>query len=154
MIDARGSGINAKTRHPDEALKFMQYLGSPEYNRLIIEDGDSLPPRAALARNGKDLVNPAEADPAFHQTFVDAARDARVLDLSPFVDFALVIRWLQEGIEKVEGDPTASPEAIMRGLSDEVNQEIHRNLERNKFLQEKYKAITGKPWQQDWWRSK
>ncbi len=154
MIDARGSGINSKTRHPDEALKFMQFLGSPEYNRLIAEDGDAMPPKASLARSGVDLANAAEPDPAFHQVFVDAARQARVLDISPFVDFNLVIRWLQEGIEKIEGDSGASPDAVMRGLADEVNQEIRRNLERNAYLRAKYLGITGKAWQQDWWRSK
>jgi multiple sugar transport system substrate-binding protein len=155
MVDARGSGINSKTRHPAEALKFMQYLGSPDYSRLIAEDGDALPPRPDVARQGRDLVNPAEADPAFHQVFIDAVRNARVLDISPFADLNLVIRWLQEEcIEKIEGDASASPEAVMRRLADEVNQEIRRNLERSGFLRAKYEKITGKPWTPDWWRSR
>jgi ABC-type glycerol-3-phosphate transport system substrate-binding protein len=145
MIDARGSGINSKTRHPAEALKFMKYLGSPEYNRLIAEDGDAMPPKA-LGIQARDLVNAAEADPAFHQVFIDAAKNARVLDVSPFMDFNLIIRWLQEGIEKLEGNAQADPEGIMRTLAGEVNQEIKRNLDRNGFLRAKYLAIKGKPY--------
>src|SRR5262249_20767256 len=127
------------------------YLASPAYGRVIVEDGDSLPPNPNLARTGKDLVDDIVPDPAFHQPFIDAIRSARPLDVSRFVDSGLVARWLQEHIEKVENQ-VLPPAAAMRSLARDINALIRLNLERRPDLQRRYRKLTGRPYTPDWWR--
>jgi multiple sugar transport system substrate-binding protein len=152
MTDSRAAGINAKSPRWREALSFLQYLASPDYSKVIVQDGDALPPNPALARTGTDLVNESVPDPAFHQPFIEAAKNARPLDNSPFIDSAQVSRWIKEQIEKVENRLQTPPEA-MRFLASEINQTIRLNLERRPDLQRKYEAITGRHYSPDWWRT-
>jgi len=148
VVDAGAPGINAKSRHVKEALKFLQYLASPEYGRLIVADGDSLPPNPDLAGSGADLVNDAVDDPGFHQPFIDAVRAARPLDFSPFIDAGLTQRWLAETIGQIENQ-VAEPGPAMRSLAAEINQKIHKNLRRRSDLQRVYLRITGQPYRGD-----
>jgi multiple sugar transport system substrate-binding protein len=147
----RAAGINVKSPRREEAIKFLQYLASPDYSQVIVNDGDAMPPNPALARTGKDLVNEAVDDPVFHQVFVDALKNARSLDMSAFIDVNQVMRWLDERIGLVENEK-ATPEEAMRSLAKEVNETIRLNLERRPDLQKKYERVTGKPYRADWWK--
>lgn len=149
----RAAGINVKSPHREEALKFLKYLASREYSELIVRDGDSMPPNAALARTGATLVNGAVEDPEFHQAFVDALENARPLDMSPFIDAVTVNRWVQECIGEIESR-ILEPEQAMRKLAAEINEAIRRNLERRPDLQRKYEKVTGRPYSRDWWRER
>ncbi len=153
VIDSRASGVNVKSTHRREALEFLRYLASPEYSRVIVADGDSLPPNPGLARTGADLVNESVPDPAFHQPFVDAVKNARPLDISPFIDPAVVTRWLTEQIEKVE-NRIQTPRESTRYLASEINQTIRLNLERRPDLQQRFEAVTGQRYSPDWWRNR
>jgi len=150
FIDARAAGVNAKSPHREEALKFLQYLADEPYNRLIVKDGDSLPPNPAYAQNGQALINSAKPDPTFHQVFIDAAANARPIDISPFIDALQAERWLSERIARVENNPGVEIAPLMQDLAREVNRRIRRNLERNRNLQEKYAQVTGTPYVRNW----
>jgi multiple sugar transport system substrate-binding protein len=151
VTDTRAAGINAKSPHWREALHFLQYLASADYGKVIVEDGDSLPPNPALARTGQALVNSAVPDPAFHQPFIDAMKNARPLDNSLFIDMSIVARWLKESIDKVE-NRIQPPDQAMHSLADQINHLIRQNLERRPDLQRKYQQVTGRPYRSDWWR--
>ncbi len=148
VCGSRAAAINKKSPRWREALKFLRYLASQEYNQLIAQDGDSLPPNPRHARTGRDLVNAAVKDPAFHQTFVDAMKRSRPLDLSPFMDAQIIGRWLDEKVGEVENQ-LMTPEAAMRAIANEVNQTIRLNLERRPDLQRKYEKVTGRPYTKD-----
>jgi len=132
----RAAGINIKSPHREAAIEFLKYLASPEYSKVIVDDGDAMPPNPALARSGKDLVNEAVEDPAFHQVFVDALENARALSVSSFIDAERVMRWLDEAIALVENE-RATPEEAVRSLAKEINEAIRLNLERRPDLQRK-----------------
>jgi len=152
----RAAGINVQSMYRQDALAFLQYLASPNYSRLIVADGDSLPPNPELASSGADLVNDVMPRPEFHQAFVDAIENARLADTSPFIDANLIFgdaQWLQEHIQRVEVR-MMTPEEAMHSLTREVNQRIRRNLERRPDLQERYEKVTGKPYEKDWWRNR
>ena len=153
MADCRGAGVSATSRHKEEAYKFLQYLAGPEYGKLIVSDGDALPPNPSLAGTGADLVNDPAPDAAFHQPFIDAVARARPLDASPFIDGGQVERWLKETVSNVENN-IVSPERAMKSLADEINRRIRLNLQRRSDLQRKYRQITGKAYSDDWWKSR
>lgn len=152
MCDTRAAGINAHTPHPRAALKFLQYLAGKDYNLVIVNDGDSLPPNPAFARTGKDLVNSIIRDPAFHQPFIDAMKHARPVDTSPFIDAGMVMRWFAEAIGEVENQ-LLKPDEAMRKLAKEINQRIRINLERRPDLQRKFQQLTGRSYTTDWWKT-
>lgn len=149
-VRTRAAGINAKSRHPQAAMRFLQYLASPEYGRLIVRDGDSLPPSPALARTGADLVNDIIDRPDFHQPFIDAVETGRPLDVSPFVEPQIVQRWVREAVESVENG--ADPDEELRRTAAELNERIRLNLRRRPELQEKYERVTGRRYRDDWCR--
>ena len=144
----RAAGINVKSPHREEALKFLRYLASPEYSRLIVKDGDAMPPNPSLARTGADLVNDAVGEPEFHRCFIEALEVARPLDTSPFIDAVIVDRWMQERIGEVE-NKLATPEDAMRSLAKEINRKIRLNLDRRPDLQRKYEKLTGRRYSRD-----
>jgi multiple sugar transport system substrate-binding protein len=137
---ARGVGVNALTRNPEAAVKFLKYLNSPEYGRSIVADGDSLPPNPELARDGAALVNSGMPDPAFHQVFVDSIKDAVAQNTSPFVDAALTERWILESLGRVE-NRVVTPAQAAKELAAELNRAIERNIEREPQLRSRAKAL-------------
>lgn len=151
ICDAAGPGINRQSPHWREALYFLQYLTTPEYNRLIVEDGDSLPPNPALARRGEDLVTPFLPDPEFHQAFLDSMAHARPMNVSMFIDPNLAGIWFLEAIQRVE-NRLETPEEAFRETAREIDERIERNLERHPDLQQHFKTVTGRPYTPDWRR--
>ncbi|MBT4500510.1 MAG: extracellular solute-binding protein [Gemmatimonadetes bacterium] len=149
-VRTRAAGINAKSEHREESMKFLQYLASREYGQLIVKDGDSLPPNPELARSGADLVNDIIPDPDFHQIFIDAVRTGRPHALSPFIEAGPSQRWIKEAVEGVENG--AEPAQRLRQLAGEMNERIRQNLKRRPELQEKFTTLTGRPYTHDWWK--
>ncbi len=148
---ARAAGINVFSPHREEALKFLQYLASPEYGKIIVDGGDSLPPNPALAQDGETLANEIVPDPAFHQPFVDAINTARALDVSDFIDMGLMKRWFSERIQKV-ANQIQSPRDACEDMAREINLQIRQNLERREDLRERFERVTGEPYTPDWWK--
>ncbi|HEV2474809.1 MAG TPA: extracellular solute-binding protein, partial [Chthonomonadales bacterium] len=151
FTDSRAAAVNVKSPHWREALRFLQYLASPQYSKVIVDDGDSLPPLPTMAQTGRQLVNHAVPDAAFHQPFIDAEKAARTIDMSHYIDMAEVERWLQEAIDKVE-NRLLSPAAAMKQLAAEINETIRLNLERGPDLQRRFEEATGRAYTPLWWR--
>ncbi|MDX1931389.1 MAG: extracellular solute-binding protein [Capsulimonadales bacterium] len=152
VTDTRAAGINAKSPRWREALTFLQYLASPEYSRIIVQDGDANPPDFRLAATGASMVNESVPDPAFHQPFVDALKNARPLDNSPFIDPALVARWTTEHVEKVE-NRLMTPEQSLKELAAQIELAIRIHLERRPDLRKKFEERTGRQYTADWWKA-
>ena len=148
VVRSRAAGINLKSHHPQEAMRFLQYLSSGEYGRLIIRDGDSLPPSPDLATTGADLVNDIIDRPEFHQPFIDAVKDGVPLDTSPFIEAQIAKRWITEAVQQVENG--ADPDTEMRRLAREINMRIRLNLRRRPDLQARYEVVTGRAYREDW----
>ena len=152
VTDTRAVGINAKSPHIRQDLEFLKYLASPQYSQQIIQDGDSLPPDPELAQTGQELADRYEPDPSFEAIFIQAEKNARPLDYSPFIDPSQVDRWLTNTIQEVENN-LMPPQAAMQSLADQIDQQIRVNLERRPDLQAKYQQVTGHAYMPDWWRT-
>ncbi len=153
VCGTRAAGINARGPRREQALKFLQYLGSKEYSQIIVQDGDSLPPNPDYAKSGEALVNKTVSDPAFHQPFVDSIKVARPMDISTFINANLVERWINERVSRVDNNREIDVPAVMRDLAKEVNLKIDQNIEREKHLREKFAKVMGRPWTPDWRKS-
>jgi multiple sugar transport system substrate-binding protein len=152
QTDARGVGINVKSAHVQQALEFLQYLASPQYSAQIVQDGDSLPPDPDSARAGGQLADRYEPDPSVHQSFIQAEKNSRALDSSPFIDPSQVNRWMASTIQEVENN-LLTPREAMQSLADQIDQQIRTNLARRTDLQKQYEKVTGRPYTPDWWKT-
>ena len=150
-VECRGSGINARSHHQDAALTFLNFLASEDYSKLIASGGDSLPPIPEYGTPEKLICKDAPQI-AFHKPFVEAMRDGYTPDVSPYIENSLVVRWLQEAINRVENN-LQSPAEALHALAIEVDQRIARNLAYSKNLQAEYQANTGRPYSPDWQNS-
>ena len=148
VAGTRAAAINAKSTHRDAALKFLQYLASPEYSKMIVDDGDSLPPNPAVAASGEAMVNEMVPDAAFHEPFRQAILNAHPLNFSPFIDAMTVSRWIQEYVDKVD-NRLLTPEQALRALTLQIDKQICINLEREPGLQKLYEQRTGQPYRTD-----
>lgn len=148
-IETRAAAVNAKSPHWREALKFLTYLASPEYTKIIIQDGDGIPPNPEVATSGEAMVNSLLPDPAIQQSFLEATKNARSLRLSAFVENGQVTRWIDEAQGFVD-NKIKTPEKAMRDLAAEVNRTIRLNLERRPDLQRRFEATTGMRYSADW----
>ncbi len=149
VADAGAAGVNVKSHHWRAALSFLQFLASPQYGKVIVEDGDSLPPNPAVAASGKALQDDLVPDPAFHDPFVRAMQNARPLDTSPYMDSMEAARWLDETVQKVD-NRLLPPREALRELAAQVNRQIRLNLERQPALQKLYEQRTGRAYRPDW----
>jgi multiple sugar transport system substrate-binding protein len=134
---SRAAAVNINSPNRQASLRFLQYLASPGYSKLIVDDGDGIPPDPQMARSGKDLVDEMEPDPAFHQPFLDAVKSARPLDFSPYIDATEVTRWITDTVAKVE-NRLETPQQALHDLSDQIDQQIQTNLQRRPDLQKLY----------------
>ena len=105
----------------------------------------------ALAKPFDVMIFNAESSVGTLALVVDAVRDARPIDTSPFIDGQLLRRWVNESVDKVENQ-VEEPREAMESLANEINHRIRRNLEREAHLQRKYEELTGREYEEDWWR--
>src|SRR6185437_7620311 len=119
-LATREAGINVKSKHVREALKFLQYLASPQYGKIVVDDGDALPPNPGVARSGAMLVDDLVPDPAFHAPFVAAAKTGRTMDFSPYIDASETTRWIGVYTQKVE-NRLLTPKEAMQQLADQID---------------------------------
>jgi len=148
VVGSRAAGINAKSKNPQAAKRFLQYLAGRDYSALIVEDGDALPPNPDMAHTGTDLINDIVPDPAFHQPFIDAVEEGVTLKMSPFIEAQIVKRWTLEAVQEVENG--ADPRATITRVANEIDAQIRQNLRRRPALQAKYEEVTGKKYSDQW----
>lgn len=131
------------TKHPNEALRFMQYLASDPFNRLIIKQADSLPPVPRYAQT-EEFLHPAgrENEWGVHGAFAAAGRETGItVSNSPFVLQSIVFRVEVEQYETVIAGRQTAAEAA-QAMADRVNGEIQLTIARDPALRKLYAERT------------
>ncbi|MCD4824574.1 MAG: extracellular solute-binding protein [Phycisphaerae bacterium] len=146
FIDARSSGIIAGVSDSSKkiALRFLQYLADESYNRLIIEDGDALPPNPKNTRV-PEFLKPAKYPDEWgaHEKYLHVAEKYGVgQEYSRFVISTTVSRTIGRSLSGVESK-TRSVKDALRKMTDKINLEISNTVNRDKKLKPLYeKALT------------
>ena len=130
----RGTAIYAGGRHKKDALYFMMYLTSEEYNMNLVRDGDALPPNPKFLKT-EEFLRPADRPEEWqhpwgsvHETFANIMAGAIETEFSPFVLEATAGRIFAETGDKYMNNMLTLEEstAAMQRL---INEEIQRELE-------------------------
>jgi len=145
------------------AKYFFAFMASEEYNMLIVEDGDALPPNPKFTRTEAFLRPPDHPNEwGAHEAFATAAEDLAITYTnSPFVLPFDVNRMLQRSVDLFFNGMIPS-DRVGRQFVEGIDQAIAENLEdrpqlRSEFdrraaLQEKIDALRaeGAPIPREW----
>ncbi len=137
VISSRAAAVYAGSRYPELAMLFLAFLASEDYNRLIVADGDALPPNPRFADTAEfrhPQAYPHEWD-LHGPTYDTAMHRAVALAESPFISGGTTRRLASQALEKVMATPMlATPEAAAATLEEQINAEIAKTIRESETL--------------------
>lgn len=137
-ISSRIAGINSRSPHREEALKFLQYLAGPTYSRMLNEEADFLPGNPRFANLG---VNPGPPDLArqeLQDITVQAMAFGHVFLQSPFLFLSDVNQALMNQIARMESNPDLDIDELLRAAHKELTALMRRHLNQNPALRDEF----------------
>ena len=137
----RGTLVNRNSRNLQGALAFLLYEASPDYNRLINKQADSISAFPAYDQGPAFLQDPDHPEETYNAVWRDIARRSVPDAVSLFVDGNVVSRLLQKQFDLVQGD-LKSPAQAMADATREVNAEIQKTLQVDPTLAARYRQLT------------
>jgi multiple sugar transport system substrate-binding protein len=121
--------LYAGSKKKELASYFFKFLASPEFNNLLIEGADALPPVPAYA-SGDAFSRPPgrENEWGLHDPFLETAlNDAIPIGVSPFVLASTVSRVETDAYERFMAGRLTAEEAV-RKASEAIDREIARTV--------------------------
>ncbi len=129
--------INRNSPRRQEALKFLQYLASPEYNRLINHQADGCCAVMQYAYEPQFLHDPEYPDETDNAIWRNLLKSAEPEQVSPFMNGA-VLEWLMHNqLDLIKGGTVSAADG-MRETARRVNDFIQENLRSSPALKEEY----------------
>ncbi|QDU32979.1 Bacterial extracellular solute-binding protein [Poriferisphaera corsica] len=142
-ISTRTSAMYKGGNHKEAAKLFYQYLASEDYNMLIVNDADALPPNPEYAK-GEAFLRPEKFpnEWGIHEKFVNQAKTIAIGGVySPFVADAEVFRSTQYYYDRVV-NKISSPEEAASATKLAIDKKIALTLREKPALQEMYDKLT------------
>jgi multiple sugar transport system substrate-binding protein len=132
-------GVYVGSKHREHAVRFLQYLGSDHFNRLIVRQADSLAPVPRYAQT-EEFLRPAgrENEWPVHQAFGRATAETGIIvSKSPFVLQSVVYRLELEIYESLLAG-RLNPAQAAALMADRINAEIQLTVRRDPGLRALY----------------
>lgn len=150
LIGTRGAGVYAAGKHRAEAMLFLSYLASGDYNMQIVRDADGLPPNPLYARSEAFLRPPDHRDEwSYHEPFQRAVTNIGIAtEQSPFIlvsDYTRVIGAARDAVMSGRLEPRQAARQAAR----RINETIDRNINDDDRLKERYVLLCGRQQQID-----
>lgn len=137
---ARSTVINRNSPRREDALVFLRFLLSQDYNELINRQGDGIGPAKAYSFSKAFLHDPETPGPEFNAVWRDVLHYGIPEHTSIFVNGGVVDRIVNQQLDLVRSNVRTADEA-MREATRRVNREIEQNIERAPTLRARYEAI-------------
>ena len=143
MTGARQVGVNAKTRNPEAAFKFMQYLASEAYADGINKGADAKPGPAKYHELDRFLSEQYPGEAEIHRMSLESVKYGRIANSSLLVGSAVINRISDQIRERLEAQPLTDVaiEKVCRRYSAELDLSIARAVERDTIKQRIYKLL-------------
>ncbi len=139
---ARVTLVNRNSPRRREALLFLAYLASPQYNKLLTDQADGTP---AFPRymNGPDyLLNPQYPKEDFNEVWRTATAFSTPGEASPYVNGQVASRLINKQIDLVRINAKSAQQA-MRDAARDVNRAMREALREDPALRRRWEAATG-----------
>ena len=135
--------INSRSPRRREALDFLKYMMTPEYNDLINKQGDAMPPMKKYCFTEGFLYNSEHPEEDYNAIWRDVMQYGIPERPSPFVDGAIAKRIIKDQLDLVKINQKSAADA-MRSAADEINKEIQKSIKQDPVLRAKYEALISK----------
>jgi len=142
-IGSGAIGIYRGSRHPELAVRFLQFLTSEPFNRLIVQQADALPPVPRFAQS-EEFLRPVgrESEWPVHAAFSEAQLTTGLLACrSPFVLRSVVFRVEKETFESVVAG-RLTPEQGARQMAERLNAEIALGAQRDERRRARFAELS------------
>lgn len=137
----RGAGIYAGSAYKDLARYFLAFLASEDYNRQIVDDGDSLPPNPRYTDNDEFRRPPNYPNEwNCHQPFLELENIGIPTEFSPFVSPNAVSRIIRLNVDRFMND-RCTAEVAARDSAKQIRGEMQRSLRENPSLLPRYEEL-------------
>ncbi|MGI8905966.1 MAG: extracellular solute-binding protein [Candidatus Sumerlaeaceae bacterium] len=131
--------INKSSPRREQALRFMQYMASKEYNQLINHQADAVGPVKKYSYTDDFLHDPDYPDEDFNTVWREVMNHTEQEAVSPFIDAVQAYGWLNKQIDLVKINQKSAADA-MRQLAAQINAQIQENIANNPDLKREYDA--------------
>ena len=134
--------IYSKTKYPEHAARFLQFLTSERFNLLVARSGDSLPPVPRYMRSEEFLRPPDhplewQAGPAF----ADISEELGIaLSQSPFVQLSVFVR-TELQVQQSLLASRLTPEEAAKTLEERINREIELTISEDAKKRKLYEEL-------------
>ena len=139
----KGTLINKNSPRRKEALKFLAYLASPAYNRLINHQADGVGPLISSVSTPDFLHDPDYPNEDYNMVWRSAMLHAVPEQISPFVNGQAADRIISKQMDLIKDDQK-SVEAGLKTIQEQIDEEIHKTIARDPSLRARYRKITGR----------
>lgn len=143
LATVRGVGINAKTGKPEEAYKFMQYLASADFARIVNAGPDAKagPMKYNTVELSLDPDYPGEEEVI--RTEIESIKYGRKANMSLLIPASIPTRIMKRLTDTVEAGPMSEQEIenLCKRLSDELDTALVRAVKREPIKRKIYNKL-------------
>jgi len=152
-VGARVAIVNRKSKHRKYAVRFLQFLGSEEYNELINQTFDSICGVVEFCTDGDGISGSPEPLPGLEDfdssVFVKAMDGAESQQLSPFIGPERLGYLAGQVMDQLTNNRFSAGEAE-RLIQQRINEQIRANLIRDPELRRKWEELAGETFDLQW----
>jgi len=143
MTGARQVGINAKTKNPEAAFRFMQYLASQPYADSINEGADAKPGPAKYQTFDRFVSKAYPGEDEIHRISLESVKYGRIANSSLLVGSTVINRTFEQIRQRLESQSLSDDDIakICQRYSAELDQSIARAVERDSIKQRVYTLL-------------
>lgn len=150
---ARVAIVNRTSKHREQAVRFLRFLASWDYNEQINRTFDSICGVPEFCFDADGIAGPPEPLPGLEgfdsPVFAEAMQSyAHPTELSPFVSRDR-IGMLDASIIESLTNNRVTPESAAKMIEDRINEQIRFNLVRDSQLRKHWESLTGKAFNPD-----
>ncbi len=138
---ARVTLINKNSPRKRDALAFIFYLASKEYNMLLNHQADWLSPVKEYCFTDEYLHDPDYPNETYNKVYRDVMKYGTSPQFSKFANASAVYRIVAKQLDLVKNNEKTA-EAAMKTIAVKVNEEIQKTISKDPALRAEYEKLT------------
>ena len=140
-VTARSVAVNRRSRKLPTVLKFLSFLKSEEYCRIVNETLDYLPPNPRFVDVGLSSGYAELSELEVHRVNVEALQYGYSPLKSTFLSFIDLNRTITRHLERMNTNRALDSRSALRQAKEEAEALMQLNLKRNPQLRRRYDEI-------------
>lgn len=142
-VAGRATIVNRNSRRRSQALQFLRFLASADYNALVNHQADGIAAFHNFTTGPSFERDPTYPNEVDNKVWRDTTRYGYNGSTSPFVSGQQANRIMEIQFDLVRID-AKSPRAALRTAARQINRAIQENLRKNGSLRRRWEALTGR----------